>query len=475
MLARAKPVPVAAWSAVAALAVAGLVLRLLAADGALWTDEAWSALHAAEVQTPLGVFLWINHDNNHHLYSLWLQAIGLQASPLLARAPAIVAGTLAILVAAMIGARRSAAAAIVAAALFAVAPILVVYGSEARGYAPMILAALAMLLLVDRWLEGDTAEPPTLGLALLAFLGTLSHLTMVAPVGLLTLWVYCVRRAADGPDAALRSTARVMGPALAAAALVVAGVIAAAQASPTGMQVGGYAPFTAGMFATALDELIATTLGLSLGNVWLGPLLLGLAVAVLALRPPQWIGRRRWLYPLLILAVPVAVGLLHVGNSGFARYYLPSALGLLLIASEWLGRGIGTSDRRRWLSLAALAVVLGAGLWRDSELIRLQRGEPGRPLETMAKLAPGGATVAFAEERLRGVMLAAAARSGYRFTTATGCAPAQFLLGARNSASRVRPMVVRCGVRMRAIAYGNTGALSGEGWALYRAEALQSR
>ena len=116
MLARAKPVPVAAWSAVAALAAAGLVLRLLAADGALWTDEAWSALHAAEVQTPLGVFLFINHDNNHHLYSLWLQAIGLQASPLLARAPAIIAGTLAILVAAMIGARRSAAAAIVAAA-----------------------------------------------------------------------------------------------------------------------------------------------------------------------------------------------------------------------------------------------------------------------------------------------------------------------------------------------------------------------
>lgn len=475
MIARAKLVPVAAWSAVAALAAAGLILRLLAAGGALWTDEAWSALHAAEVQTPLGVFLWINHDNNHHLYSLWLQAIGLQASPLLARTPAIAAGTLAIVVAALIGARRSAAAAVVAAALFAVAPILVVYGSEARGYALMILAALAMLLLVDRWLDGETAPPPTIGLALLAGLGTLSHLTMVAPVGMMTLWVYVARRAADSPGSALRSTVRAMGPALAAAAVVVAIVVAAAGASPTGMQVGGYAAFSTGLFTTALDELVATTLGLSLGNGWFGPLLLGLAVAALALRPPQWIGRRRWLYPLLILSVPVAVGLLRVGNSGFARYYLPSALGLLLIASEWIGRGIGSPDRRRWLSLAALAIVLGAGLWRDSELIRLQRGEPGRPLETVARLAPGGATVAFAEERLRGVMLAAAARSGYRFTTATNCAPALFLLGARNSASRVQPVVVRCGVRMRAIAYGNTGALSGEGWALYRAEALQSR
>ena len=71
----------------------GLLLRVLAAaGGALWTDEAWSALHAVEVQTPLGVFLSINHDNNHHLYSLWLQPIGLQASPLLARAPALAAG-----------------------------------------------------------------------------------------------------------------------------------------------------------------------------------------------------------------------------------------------------------------------------------------------------------------------------------------------------------------------------------------------
>ena len=38
------------------------------------------------------VFLRINHDNNHHLYSLWLQAIGPGAPPMLARAPAILPG-----------------------------------------------------------------------------------------------------------------------------------------------------------------------------------------------------------------------------------------------------------------------------------------------------------------------------------------------------------------------------------------------
>ena len=51
-------------------------------------------VYAAEARDPVGVFLRINHDNNHHLYSLWLQAIGPAALPMLARAPAILAGSL---------------------------------------------------------------------------------------------------------------------------------------------------------------------------------------------------------------------------------------------------------------------------------------------------------------------------------------------------------------------------------------------
>src|SRR5687767_12981840 len=85
-----------------AIVLLGLALRIAAAHGALWLDEAWSAKQAHDAGTPLGVFLSINHDNNHHLNSLWLQFIGLGADPLLARAPAILAGTLAIYVAARI-------------------------------------------------------------------------------------------------------------------------------------------------------------------------------------------------------------------------------------------------------------------------------------------------------------------------------------------------------------------------------------
>ena len=103
------------WTAVCAIALAGLVLRVIAARGGLWTDEAWSVIYAAQARDPLGVFLRINHDNNHHLYSLWLQAIGPAASPLLARTPAILAGSLCVIVAALFAGRRSPVAGIVAA------------------------------------------------------------------------------------------------------------------------------------------------------------------------------------------------------------------------------------------------------------------------------------------------------------------------------------------------------------------------
>ena len=71
-------------------------------------------IYAADAGTPAGVFLRINHDNNHHLYSLWLQAIGSDAAPWLARLPAIAAGTACVLVAALLVGRRSRSAGLVA-------------------------------------------------------------------------------------------------------------------------------------------------------------------------------------------------------------------------------------------------------------------------------------------------------------------------------------------------------------------------
>jgi hypothetical protein len=459
------------WVAVMAACALAFALRLLAANGALWTDEAWSMVYAEQARTPAGVFLRINHDNNHHLYSLWLQAVGRDAAPLLARLPAVIAGTLTVLVAAVFAGRHSRAAGVVAALLFAVSPTLVTFGSEARGYAPMLLAAMVLMLLASDAIDRKPTKPaaPWL-LALTAALGMLSHLTMAAPVALATLWVYLDRRTAVGPDHALRETARLFGPALLATAAVIGLVFAAAAASPTGMRLGGYLPFDWGDYGAALGDLATWTAGLALPLSWLGPLLVALAACWVALKPPLWVGSRARLYAILILAVPLGAALLQPGNAGFARYYLASALGLLLLLAEGLGRAIAQAGWRRGLAIVALALITGAGLWRGAQLIELGRGRPDR-----AAALIGAGPVALQPVRFEAALSLAAARRGEVLNVARGCAPAKFVLAAAGRLDRPAEAIARCGIRYRRIASAGTTPLSGDGWTLYAATRLQTR
>ena len=384
------------------------------------------------------------------------------------------AGTLTIFVAAMIGARRSAGAAVIAALLFAVAPILVTYGSEARGYALMLLAAMTMLLLLDRWLDGDTADPPVLGLAILALLGMLSHLTMAAFVGLFTLWVFAVRWSELKFTDALFNTNRVMGPAVTMCGLVIAGVFTAANFSAKEYQVGNYSPFTTDRYALALSDLTTTTIGANSGPWWFLPSLIALIAASLAISPPRWIGRWRFLLPLLILSVPLGVGLARSGNPEFARYYLSSSIGVLLLASVWLGVALRGPVGQSALAVILVSILLGGSLKGNYDLIEMRRGDPDRPLQIIAAQAKRQPRVAFAEERLKGVLLAAAQRRRYPFHAVSGCDPADYLLGARWSRTPAHDEVVWCGTPWHLVSYGNSGRLSGEGWALYRPGRLQS-
>jgi hypothetical protein len=461
------------WAAVGAIALAGLALRIAAARGGLWTDEAWSVVYAAQARDAAGVFLRINHDNNHHLYSLWLQAVGPAAPPLLARAPAILAGTLCVIVAALFAGRRSRAAGIVAALLFALSPALVIFGSEARGYAMMLLAALLILLVVSDAVERRPLRGASSWLAALALFGLFSHLTMAAPVAIAALWFYLERRTELSPGAALRATLRLMGPALVATAGAVIFVFAAAELSPTGMRLGGYEPFSAPHFAAALNDLALWSVGLGAPWPWLAPLLLGLAAAAIFVLRPASLGSRARLYALLILAVPLGAGLLQAGNSSFARYYLTSAVGLLLLLSEWLGRGIAGRPAVRTSAMAAVVAFVAVGLYRDSLLIALDRGRPAVPVADMAALSPSGARVAFTTPRLKAVVAVAAERAGYGARFAGGCDPADFLLAAQLRWSAPPPSTItRCGVTMVAIDSSITIPITGDSWVLYRPQEL---
>ena len=223
------------------------------------------------------------------------------------------------------------------------------FGSEARGYSLMLLAALAIPVARRRSGRRAASERGTpWWLALIAALGMLSHMTMAAPVALVALWVYLERRAALGPAAAMRRQRSADGPSTRSPPpAVVAFVFAAAAASPTGMQLGGYLPFSWREFAAALNDMTGWTAGLEPAARLDRAAGIGARPRCgSALRPPKWLGGRARLYAILILGVPLGAALVQSGNSGFARYYLASAIGLLLLGAEWIARGLAASRRR---------------------------------------------------------------------------------------------------------------------------------
>ncbi|MGN6277526.1 MAG: hypothetical protein ACTHM8_02235 [Sphingomonas sp.] len=460
MLRQAQHERRAVWLAVAALTLVGFVLRLLAARGGLWLDEAWSATFAQEAATPIGVIWRVNHDNNHILNTLWLQLVGANAPPLLQRGLSIATGTLAIPLAAAFCARRSAAGGLIAALAFAISPILVTYGSEARGYAPMIAAALAMLVLVDRWLDDD-APAPWIGLALMSLLGTLSQALMIAPLVAMTAWAGITLWRRRGFNAAFLAVLRALGPALAAAAAVLLVMLLAARASPHGFAIGSYQPFSRGEWIDGVAGAARWTLGTASLDAW--PAVFGLAGAALLLVLRRH-DHRAVLYALLILACPIAYALCRFGNVGIPRYHLPAAAALLLLAADVLGTG-----RQRWLALIPVALFVIGSAKLDATIIANRRADPALAIAAIQRLAPRGTLLMLPDQRLAPVVEWAARATHYPLRIAgTSCGPAPFLLLDSDHPTALSPIQRLCCGTYRLVASRRAEGLSGTEWWLYR-------
>ncbi|GHH20661.1 hypothetical protein E2E30_03365 [Sphingomonas sp. AAP5] len=447
----------------AAIMLLGLGLRTAAATGGLWLDEAWSAELAHMAGTPLGVFLKINHDNNHHLNSLWLQFVGFDAPPLLQRALSIVAGTLAIPVAAEIFRRRSHGIALIAALLFAVSPMVVTMGSEARGYAGMSLALLLAILLIDRWLVDERGERTRMRLALCFALGALSQLTMLFGCIALIGWVCLTLYARHGVVVAARRALVLFFPAVITLGIVLGVLAGAALASPLGFQFGDYKPFELLLFLHAIVEMLGYTIGWPIVSLWLMPA--ALILVVLARR----LGTDRAIfYTLAIAAFPVTLAILHAGNPGHPRYYLVAALALLLLIAEASGTMIARGGWHRGLALLALAGITAGSLWQDVDLIRNQRGDPTQAIIAMRARAPRGGVVVIDRWMGQAMLEVAAAHLHYPIRVlAPGCKPVRFLFVDRFKGETFPVDPVRCGVRYRAFASARAHGLSGSHWTLY--------
>ncbi|WP_242140048.1 hypothetical protein [Sphingomonas sp. TREG-RG-20F-R18-01] len=449
---------------VCAIVLLGLGLRIAAAQGGLWLDEAWSAELARQAHTPLGVFLNINHDNNHHLNSLWLQCVGSTAAPVLQRALSIVTGTIGIAVTAEIFRQRDRHMALIAATLFAVSPMMVTMGSEARGYAGMTLALLTAILLVDRWLTSGFDDGIRLRLVLCFLLGTLSQLTMAFGCAALIGWVYLTLLRRTDPLAAARRTVHLFAAPMVALLAVIGMVAGAAWASPTGFQIGSYMPFGILLFLHGTIEMLGYTVGWPVVSVWLIP-----PVLILVLLSRYAGVRNIPFYALAIVAFPMSLAILHVGNTGHPRYYMLAAIALLLLIAETTATGIARGGSRRWLSGTLLAGVLAGGLWQDADLIHNQRGDPDPAVIAMRTRSPAGATVLLDRATGLAMLEFAAAHLRYPVDIVQGaCRPAQFLFVDRFKGEEMPVGPQRCGATFDAIAGAYAHGLSGTHWTLYQ-------
>ena len=376
-------------AAVLGATLLGCLLRAAASTGDLGLDEAWSLRLVAQVHSLGAVFWGISHDNNHLLNSAWLYVAGQDRPVWLYRLPAVVCGTLTVPALARLCWRRSPAAGVIAAVIGAVALPLVDFGSEARGYAGLVLATVVALdeadRAVDTALSGDRARRRRVSWRLGAAVGfgALCHLTMAYPAAVLGL-AGLARLSADRRRLrpALAAATRIGWPAavlsLPAVVAVSAGIVVRGR-----FTIGDAAPFSLDAFLHGYGGMMLLMAGLSDA----APGLLGVAgsLALLAVA-----ARRRLVAPRSIVlgiaalvVLPGAIAAARLPNVGYCRYFSVCGLVLLAVTAEALGTvwTAGPAGRRR-VAVAVLAMATGS-LLIDGLAIRDGRGGFGETLAIM--------------------------------------------------------------------------------------------
>jgi hypothetical protein len=445
------------------IALVGAILRIAAASGALWLDEAWSAVLADDAATPLGVFVQINHDNNHHLNSLWLQTVGLGAPPLIARSLSVLCGTAAILLAGLIGARRSGTAGLVTALLFALSPLMVTLGSEARGYAPMTLMVLISAWYIDRYLAGEKGADRPLTLAICFFVGALFQLTMIFAACALIGWPVLVLSQRLGWRRGLVQAARLLGPALLALTVACAIVFAPAVLGGAEFRFGSKQDFTMLLFLRGTIDLLGYAVGWPVISFFLPAGAVILVILARSLSTP-----RLAFYALAVIAFPLTVALLHMMNAGHARYYLLSGLAVLLLSGELIAALVRAGGWKAVAGAGGLLVFSGASMAANLELIRNQRGDPGAAIRAMAARAPAGSSVAIERETGLALLRVAAAEARYPLRISTSCEGVSFIFSDWfNLEPDAPPVLQRCGATYRAIVTVDGTGMSAQNWTLY--------
>jgi hypothetical protein len=373
--------------------VLATVLRLAATLGDLAIDEVWSLGFVRYRVHSIAEIFALRHDNNHLLNTFILYVLGPNAWGICYRIAAAVVSILAVWLSGRIASRRyGSTTQLITQVLVGAAYLLILYGSEARGYSYAIFFAyLSWLLLLRvhehaRWID-------VAAFAISACLGFLAHLTFLYCFAGFCVWAFL--KWLKRPNWILPLT--LTPPFFVACCLYLFFI--------RGMQIGGGPE-------TTIASAVISTLSIISGGPLHDDAALITAFVVLILLGIGFV--QLWksdhemaaCYATIIVLAPASVLFMTGHQLIYPRYFLiPVAFALLLIGNVlailWNSRGT-----RRMISACLIAVFLAGNGWWTILLLNHGRGDYSHAMSWMAQDSKALATVSSDHDFRNGLMFA---------------------------------------------------------------------
>ena len=362
-------------------------LRVAGIYDDFWLDEIWSWRISGQLGSPWQVFTHpaALYDNNHPLNTLLMWSQGVHPGWRLYRVPNLLAGVASVAVAAVITRRRGRLEALVGTLLVGFSYPLVLFSSEARGYALVVFFALVAFDALERYLA-SRGWFWNVVYVLACILGLLAHLTFVYFLAAAAAWsTVRFARERQGPSFVAWHTLRLhLLPAVSLALLYVVFV--------RNLTIGG-AP-NEDLFP-AVRNALSDLLGAE-GSPNLAVALI-VAAAVLVMMTVRMLRARRddfWVFLVTVVVTPFVVVSLQIlfveGRQPImARYFLVPfvfvLIGWAMLFGDWLKR----RSARRVASAAIIIGFVALNLYHTALFLRVGRGHYHDAVQYMATYPPG--------------------------------------------------------------------------------------
>ena len=451
--------------------VFGLLLRLISTQGDLWLDEIWSVILAQDLSSLTNLLSFTASDNNHPINTAWLFALqkfsgnlwllpewGVRSLPCLL-------GMIALLAVARIKTEQRRAQ-LVFLFFVSLSYPLVLYSSEARGYAFLICSVvLAWSALLH--FRASNSHWALVGFWLACVAGLLSHLTFL--IFLLAAPLLVLNRATAHRVA--KTAVAFMLPYVAALFVVINYLQhigpGTADLLPRWWLVFSSLStcFVGIAFSTALPKL---TTGLMLAALSFG----GIILTELGAEIRE--GRDdAWFLSAIILLIPVA-GILIVQPRVLAeRYFLVSIFFSYLVFARWIIR-LANSRRIAARVLAGLFVLIftAGQAYQAGRFVQYFRGNHQALLAWIESQSPQGATLGGDQDYRLGLLLRSYQErglgKGLSYLAGSSASPVDWYLVENTDAfAQPESELKHLGIIYRLVRVERHAGLSGETLALY--------